>query len=82
MMAGITGAHHTLTPSAVKEAGPSQEIMNMIPPAHAKALMKLIPEKRSAEMPAYALASGIAMRKPGKKRTARMSFVACRLIRS
>ena len=31
-------------------------------------------------MPAYAHASGIAIRKPGKKRTARMSFEACRCI--
>ena len=80
--AGITGAHHALIPNADNDVGPRERITSMIAVAQAIALRKLSPEKWNGEIPAYAQARGIAVRKPGRNRTARMNFVACLCMRA
>ncbi len=75
--AGMIGAHHAFKPSAAREVGPSVVMANMMALAHAIALIKLRLENRIGEIPAYAHAMGIAILNPGKKRNARMNFVAC-----
>ena len=82
MTAGTNGAHHAFIPNADNEVGPSERMTNMIVLAQAKALRKLSPENFRGRTPAYAQASGIAIRRPGKKRTARMNLLACLRIRS
>jgi len=73
----MTGVHHALMPNAAREVGPSVVMTNMMALAHAMALIKLSPENRTGEIPAYAHAIGIAILKPGKKRKPRRNFVAC-----
>jgi hypothetical protein len=68
--AGTNTPHHPSSPRALIAFGPSFTTINMMAPAHAKALIKLSVVKRRGRTPAYAQAIGIAVRDHRKRRAA------------
>src|SRR5262249_56383281 len=74
--AGMNGPHHAFNPIALIVSAPPLTSA-MIVPAHANALARFSAVNLSRLTFATAHAAGMAVRRPGRKRLARMMSVSC-----
>src|SRR6185436_13046601 len=79
--AGISGPHQRFRPKATSVWDP-RVTSSRIDPAQASALAMLSNVNLRGRVPAYAQATGMATRKPGRNRLTRMIGVSCEWTRA